>query len=188
MLQTELIQVGKPSWVLAHKYPTFTNVVKGIKNSKRWISHTKKKAPTFTPIQFGQMMTKMSNERNNELRAKVALILAVECDMRPSDIHNIFSCDAKDFADNKGPVFVLGLPNSKNNAEGTAGNANVVVCSCDAEVFKNTKFDADCSYHVLKLYKDKIPDPNSKSLLFLRGLTNSNGFKRYNCGIQTIYK
>ena len=133
-------------------------------------------------------MSRLSNNKNDELRAKVALILSVECDLRPDDLHNVYSCNAfEKHQHGERPAFVIELPSSKNNAEGHPSSTNVVVCSCDAEAFTNTAFDPDCSYHVLKCYKEQIPSKDSASLLFLRGLINANGFKRVNCGMNTIY-
>jgi len=118
------------------------------------------------------------------------MVLGVYCDFRASDQHRIFSCNVMEVFNSQSPdrpEILIQLPASKNDPEGVAESTNTVVCSCDSEAFTNAVFDMDCSYHILHYYRERIPEPESQKILFLRSLTaNRRGFKRGNYGINTI--
>ena len=64
-----------------------------MKNDADWIGHTAKQAPIFSPEQYREILMKMPIDNPRGLRARVGLVMMVDCNMRDSDVYNVKSCN-----------------------------------------------------------------------------------------------
>ena len=142
--------------------------IKGIKHTDRWKRHKEKKANIFTVSQIIAM--KNLSEDNAEIHiGKVILIATVDCDKRCADLLNVFSNNVINLEPSlywqgmhTNPVFEMGVPWAKNNAEGELQCKNYIVCSCNqehlsADVFAGEHF-LKCPYGIFARYFDKLQE------------------------------
>jgi len=170
-----------------------------MRNDPEWINHVPRKAPIFSPEQYREILTNMPINNPTGLRARVALIFTIDCDMRDSDLKNVMSCNVVNVPGTKEirPLFRATLPFAKNDPLGRRRSFNDVMCTCANYEF-DFQFTEDpmCPYHAITKYCDRLPERHSTKLCFMRGITrvrdfnrkSVSWFKRSNCGIGTLYE